>query len=435
MKTLKYIFISAVICFLAPSCEKQYLDKKPSDIITDAEVWNDINLTNAYVANLYGSIKLPSVFFDGLNGAELLDDEALLCDEATTRHQWASEWSNYYIFGSLTATGGLKEYWDYPLVRACNVFLENMASSTIDEKLKTQLSAEVRIIRAYTYFEIVKRYGGIPLITKVQNIDDPDSVLYPKRNKEQEIYDFIGSEIDAVLNDLPTGDKNRFTQYGALALKSRAMLYAGSIAKYGTVQLNGVVGIPSNLATGYFQASYNASKQIIPSSDGGSGGATFSLYTADIVPGDLSSYALNFRNLFLTNQNSESIFEVDYIDGVHGNWASFPILGTMMDPSTEFANTFEMVDGSSGVIDYANSAVTDVQQLWGNKDPRFHATLLNEGDTWRGIVNHTLWYIIKENGDEEGEPRDLLYWSKWNYIANTWSYPDKHWICYKKNGT
>ena len=53
---------------------------------------------------------------------------------------------------------------------------------------------------------MMKRYGGVPLITKAQSINDPESELFAKRNKEAEIYDFIGLEIDAVLNDLPEDD-------------------------------------------------------------------------------------------------------------------------------------------------------------------------------------------------------------------------------------
>jgi len=402
MKDIKYIFISVLISFSFQSCEEQILSKEPLDIISDAAVWNDQSLVNAYVSNLYGRIKIPSTFLPTLDNSELIGGEALLCDDATTRHTWHPEWSNNYLFGGLTASGGLKEYWDYTLIRACNVFIENMTTSTISESLKKILSAEVRMIRAYTYFEMVKRYGGIPLITQAQSINDPESELFVKRNNEQEVYDFIGSEIDAVLNDLPTDDKNRFTKFGALSLKSRAMLYAGSIAKYGTVQLDGVVGIPSNLASSYFQASYNASKQIIPESDGGSGGTVFSLYKGDIKADDLSSYADNFYNLFLTEKTVESIFEVDFIAGVKGNTASYGLYGSMMDPSVELANAFEMVDGSSGVIDYANVAVTNVPDLYKNKDPRFRASILNTGDPWSGGITYSNWYIIREDGEKMG---------------------------------
>ena len=410
MKNIKYIFILIAIGLSVVSCEEKLLDKEPLDIISDAVVWNDESLLNAYVANLYGRMKIPTTFLPALTATELAGDEMFISDEATTPHVWHSEWIGGYIFGNLTSSGGFKEYWDYELIRDCNTFIENIGAE-ISEDTKTELTAEVRMIRAYTYFEMVKRYGGIPLITKAQSIDDSESELYVARDTEQDVYDLIASEIDAVLDDLPSDDKNRFTKYGALALKSRAMLYAGSIARYGTVQLDGIVGISSDLADDYFQASYNASIQIIPESDGGSGESAFSLYEDDITEDDLSSYSDNYYNLFITEQTSESIFEVDFISGIRSNIASSygtNCYGTMMFPCVEFANAFEMVDGSSGVIDYANIAVDYVPDLYKNKDPRFNASILNEGDTWHDTETHCNYWIIKENGDKLSE-RGVYY--------------------------
>jgi len=402
MKTIKYLFILTLICFFVQSCE-ELLEKTPLDIISDDVVFNDVTLANSYLANCYGLIKGPSTF-QPLSSDEILNDESLLSGEGSTPHTWTNEWNNNYLFGALNNTGGLKEYWGYDLVRKCNFFIESMAASTLDESVKKELSGQMRMIRAVTYFEMVKRYGGIPLITKAQSVTDPESELFAKRNKEQEIYDFIGSEVDAVLDDLPVGNVNRFTKYGALALKSRAMLYAGSIAKYGTVQLDGVVGIPSNLANAYFQASYDASKQIIPNADGGSGGATFSLYKEKIVPGDLDSYAKNYNALFVTEKNCESIFEVDYIKIIHGNVAGFGSIGagTMIDPAVDFVNAYEMADGSSGVIDFTTAASDNVPSLFVNKDPRFRGSILVQGDLWNGKTIGCQMYIIKENGEKVG---------------------------------
>src|SRR5207302_6319089 len=106
---------------------------------------------------------------------------------------------------------------------------------------KKQFTAEFRFIRAYMYFELVKRMGGVPLVTKqlIYDYSGDASSLQQPRNKESEVYDFIGSEMDAIKADLgnissSTGvpSNSRANKYTALALKSRAMLYAGSLAKY-----------------------------------------------------------------------------------------------------------------------------------------------------------------------------------------------------------
>lgn len=120
------------------------------------------------------------------------------------------------------------------------------------------------------YFTLVKRYGGVPLISEPQ-VYDPNNLeaLMVPRNKEVEIYDFIIKECQEAALELPdtrnSDAKYRANKYVALALCSRAALYAGSIARYGNVQLDGLVGISSSDANRFFQVSYDASKTIISS--------------------------------------------------------------------------------------------------------------------------------------------------------------------------
>ena len=89
------------------------------------------------------------------------------------------------------------------------------------------------------------------------------------RDKEKEIYDFIISECDLCCSDLPEkntdADLGRATRFAALSLKCRAALYAASIAEFGTVQLDGLVGIPADDAEGYYKTAYDAASKIISS--------------------------------------------------------------------------------------------------------------------------------------------------------------------------
>lgn len=190
------------------------------------------------------------------------------------------------------------EWWGYNTIRSLNEFIERVPDSQLSPEEVTSKIAEARFLRAFCYFALVKRYGGVPLITKVQQATDPEEELYPVRDKEATIYDFIISEIDAITNDLSetvTAENiGRPSKYAALALKSRAALYAGSIAQFGEVQLDGIVGIPADQANTYYQESYDASKEIINS-------GKYALYNND------ADKATNFRNLFLVKNNSEVI--------------------------------------------------------------------------------------------------------------------------------
>nr|WP_231876093.1 RagB/SusD family nutrient uptake outer membrane protein [Mucilaginibacter sp. L294] len=303
---------------------------------------------------------------------------------------WNPSGTFTYKYGNLTINGGLLDWWGYNTVREINVFLQNLPASALPEADKKPKLAEARFLRAFCYFAMVKRYGGVPLITDVQQASDPEATLFPKRATEQAIYDFIISELDAINGDLPeviaSDQLGHPSKYAALALKSRAALYAGSIAQFGTVQLEGVVGIPANLANAYYQKSYDASQAIIKS-------GKFALYDLDV------DKAMNFRNIFLVKNNSEVIFAkkhdaVNQLTGGNG-WAvdffNCPRpqawgRGLYDQGYLELAESFEHVDGTPGTLNRTaiQQGLYTIDELWANKDPRFFATLYTQNTSWKG---------------------------------------------------
>jgi hypothetical protein len=282
------------------------------------------------------------------------------------------------------------EWWGYNTIRSINEFIERVPSVPFPaDEIKTKV-AEARFLRAFSYFALVKRYGGVPLITKVQSLSDPQAELYPARDKEETVYDFIISEIDSIAGNLPevvTGDNlGRPSKYAALALKSRAALYAGSIAEFGTVQLDGVVGIPAARAQTYYQESYDASNLIMTSGN-------YALYNSD------ADKATNFRNIFLVKNNPEAIF-VKRHDNVNnftgGNGWSIDFFncprpqawgrGLYDQAYLELAEDFEHVDGTPGTLDRTaiQQGLWTTDDLWANKDPRFFGTFYTQNTDWKG---------------------------------------------------
>ncbi|HUN04457.1 MAG TPA: RagB/SusD family nutrient uptake outer membrane protein, partial [Niabella sp.] len=94
----------------------------------------------------------------------------------------------------------------------------------MEQAIIKQRIAEVRFLRAYMYFESVIRFGGVPIITKAQEIDAPKEEIFLPRNSEKEVYDFILSETEDLTNDLPSQyqdkDKGRPSKWAAYALRS-----------------------------------------------------------------------------------------------------------------------------------------------------------------------------------------------------------------------
>lgn len=389
------IFILLFVSGMLISCNKQVLDKEPLDIISDANVWSDKSLVNAYLTHIYYEMywlanESGGAGWDG-DGFYAEFEVNEVSDECFPQwRDWNPSTAFRYKYGNLTIGGGLLEWWGYSTIRSINEFIERVPTSPLSPGEIKAKTAEARFLRAFCYFAMVKRYGGVPLITKVQSLNDPQDELYPKRDKEATIYDFIISETDAIANDLPeeaTGDDlGRASKYAALALKCRAALYAGSIAEFGTVQLDGVVGIPADKAATYYQTAYDAADVIMKSNK-------YALYNND------ADKVTNFRNLFLVKNNSEAIF-VKRHDNVNnftgGNGWSIDFFncprpqawsrGLYDQAYLELAESFEHVDGTPGTLDRTavQQGLWTTEDLWAGKDPRFFATFYTQNTMWKG---------------------------------------------------
>jgi hypothetical protein len=407
---MKKIAIILISMMLWASCS-DVLDKVPLDIISDDAVWNDEALTEAYLTNIYTRMH----FFGNESwGTGWWDsDMAFACfavnvvsDECMTNwSDWgdALAWYNYK-FGNLKIGGGLMEWWGYGQIRDLNTYIERLPETTLDSNLKTAKLAEARFLRAFAYFAMVKRYGGVPIITKAQSISDPEDELYPARNKEAEVYDFVIRELDEIASDLPdpsAAETGRPGKSAALALKSRAALYAGSIAQYGKVQLDGAVGIPAEKAGSYYQIASDAADRIIKS-------GWHQLYDQD------ADKVTNFKNIFLNENNSEVIFSKPHnnLNSLDGNGLGWCVdfycaprpngwsRGNLLAPYLEMAEDFEYTDGRPGTLDRAaiQQGLWSTDELWKDKDPRFFATLFTQNTPWQGIKCEFYNGLLKPDG-------------------------------------
>lgn len=291
----KIIYITLGILFVFTSCD-DVLEQEPLGLISDASVWQDENLVDTKLNELYkNQLFLNQAEQAGLNAG--LDGN--MAGEFRNIGPWQAPFGN--STGDIDETGSPAwgvQYWAYGTLRKCNEFIQSMETlSNLDSDFKESRIAEARFLRAYVFFNMVKRYGGVPIITEPQAIDAPAEELFVSRNTEEEVYNYIISELSAIEGILPDKTTNDGTpsRWAAMALKSRAALYAGSIGEYSTVQLNGVVGISN--AQPYWQTAYDASQAIIDQSG-------HSLYQKHGDP------ARNFQELFTDEDNNpEVIFQ------------------------------------------------------------------------------------------------------------------------------
>ena len=371
------------------SCRKDssFLDVPPKQVITSDVAFSDPSLVLSILGDLYNR----QVDFSGLDNG--------WASFADFSEAFPSENGSYY-FVQRTGWGyGEWGLWDYNYVRDLNLFIQRATAATkLTDADKNQFIAEGRFLRANYYFELVKRMGGVPLITTPLDYDFSGNVakLQVPRAKESEVYDFIISEAEAIKGLLPAKaeEKTRATPGAILAMEARAALYAGSIAKYGVntpqVTLPGnEVGIPASMATGYYTKALAAAQAIISGSAG-----NYSLYKQ--LP-DLSD---NYANLFLDKSSSESIFVEDFkanggkTHGFTTNDQPFSISDEGLDagrlnPSLNLVESFEKTnntyapmatkDGSGNPIYYANEL-----DIFADRDARLAGTVLLPSGLFKG---------------------------------------------------
>jgi len=423
MKTIKYVFL-LVVLFNLHSCTDELLDKQPLDRYTDAVVWDDPALIDAFLLSQYAytpvMINDATTMFSSWEGSPLNKDPRTsnlrywfgnsaqtfgpgLSIEISDEAKYTSgAWANLVpekAWG-ISPDGGMMEWWEnaYYTIRNLNEFIHRVPGSPLANSKKEIRVAEARFLRAYCYFAMVKRYGGVPLLTQVPELDSPDSLLYPPRKTEQQLWDFVLTETREIASVLPSVQEEygRATKWAALSLHNRAALYAGSIARYGELSANRLTGLPGELADGYFKMAYDAANEIITQ-------GPFDLYQADIKGNDLPSRVQNFKNVFLVKRNVETIMAKQHggqsFDPGGGtttwSWdicqAPRPSVwgqGNYQAPYLELVEAFEYIDGRPGTLDrdYVQSRLWTMNELWANKDPRFYASIWTNGTPWRDAV-------------------------------------------------
>jgi len=407
MKSLKNKILITSIILLLSGCYDPF-ELTRNDIISDDVVFDNPNLADAFLFDLYDRAQFHIKSGNGnLN-------MGLISSYGGESRNYGVSWQIPYTqvidvdYNDNGLQGKVLDYYDYELIRECNQMITKLPQSkNLTEYFIDSRVAEARFIRAHAYFEMVKRFGGIPLITDVVPIQGNYDEIYRERNSEKEIYDFISSEMDDISEILPAFaiEEGRITKWTALALKSRALLYAGSVANFGSEQLNGLLGFPSSEASKYYLESLNASREIIQS-------GIFSLYRKFNDPVE------NFVNLFIDEtDNPEIIFseKYDYESGKSHQWdalaqpAGFGFNWSSNYPVyLETLEQFDFIDGTSGKVDrdmYDDNTPIDPSWYFEMRDPRMRASIFYPGSNFK---SGTVFFHRSMRGSLEGWPQSGL---------------------------
>jgi hypothetical protein len=421
----KLLSISAIVAVVLgmAGCKKDsdFLNVQPTTFLTTDQVFSDPNLALTVLADLYNRQE-DITSLDGTSA------DAGWRTFADFSESFPSENGSSFI---VQRTGWPYNQWSidwftaYTYIREVNLFLERDSASTqLAEEERKRFYAEGRFLRAMYYFELVKRYGGVPLILHSLTLPSKDitTIQFP-RAKESDIYDFVISEAEALKGDLPAdpATKSRASRAAAVAMECRAALYAASIAKYGAttpaVSLpGGEVGIPVSKATDYYTKALNAAKEIMAGTDG-----TYGLYNNG---GNLSD---NYANLFLDKASIESIYFEDFKTGgkVHGfttNDQPYSLSDEggdagRLDPSLNLVEQYEKLDNTFAplaTVDGGNNPIyyTNLQDIFAERDARLAGTVLLPDGLYKGKkVDIWAGYVLADGSivtsDEAGHTKPL----------------------------
>ena len=384
MNIKKYIIygLAAMVGITIHSCN--VLDVDPLDQYTDAAVWSDLILVEAYLNTSYSRVT-PEV----QKGSRF----ASLTDEMHQRHLYGTDqflqgrWSpDFAYFGWDQDNGNTAWTYFYRAIKELNNFFDNIDKTPTpysgDDAWKQRLIGEATFLRAYFYHVLFSYYGRVPIITSVHEVTTPTEDYTETRAPIEEVCAFIVSECDKAIAILPTtypaAQLGRATKGAAMAVKCRTLLYAASP----------LFGTPS---AAKWQAASDAHKALI----------------------DLGVYSLSpvansnqYAALFTTNTNPETIFQklFDQRRTVGNNQIythqtpagpgnGFGGWGTHA-PTHNIVCKFQMADGTPYVPSNDTTAYP-----WANRDLRLKGTVLLDGERWgyTGTTRREIEFWVSED--------------------------------------
>jgi len=290
MKRLIKITALFLLVLSAGSCKK-YLDLAPIANQSTASFYKSESDIDQALAGVYNSLlAFPDV--NNYNLSECRSNNFYLASVDAQRDYYSI--NHFQVTSSLAM---LETAWanDYKLIGRANQVLDVIDNITfLDSTKRKREKAEARFLRAYSYFELVKAFGAVPLI---QHVVTSDEVLNYGRVGVDTVYNFITSELQAAAADLPykytaTADKGRVTRLSALGMLGRAYMF--------------MAGYPMN-KTQYYSNAQSVFQQVL-SQEGTSW--TFA-----------PAYAALFK---AANDNAYHFFEVQYISGGQGFGSPIP---------------------------------------------------------------------------------------------------------------
>jgi len=386
---MRNIIIGLIAVLFINSCNDDFVNTQPLDQLAQTAVWTDGSLAEAFVSEIYAG--LGNGGFDEQMNASLTDETMFTHpgrNITTITESRSNPADPGWINGTLS--------WNnmYLRIRASNLALSNLEAPQFNNPtLVDRLKGEAKFMRAYYYQQLLRYFGGVPIVDKPYTLTDTD--FLSERSTYEACVNFIVKDCDeaAALLDGKSLVAGRATKAAALALKSRVLLYAASdlhdmptakakssvLSAYAKPEL---VGYVSGDRKARWEKARDAAKAVVDLP-----GFGFQLGLS--APAAQADAVNNYRNASLSQNGGEKelILARYFINlkqegggrqglfnGPNGynNWAGNTPIQLMIDD-------YEMMDGSK--FDWTNPA--HAAAPYTNREPRFYASILYDGAGWK----------------------------------------------------
>ena len=357
MRTYKYLIVTIIMGLSFTSCN-DFLDPDPTDRLSEKLFWQNEESTDLYLNSFY-----PYLSSYGNFGTSQFNN-GLLTEGMTDMLKYGSYSAgvgnaNRIVFNPYIVTADQSQglvIWttSYERIRRVNEFLSSMSKySTYNEDTNKRYEAQIRFIRAFLYYQLLLRTNTVIIFDKL-----PDGNSKPL-SPESDCWDFVEQDLDYAIQNLPVQwdatRSGRITKGAALAMKSRAMLLAKR-----------------------WEKARAAASEVINLQDNGS-----------LVYELNKDYKNAFKSYF-DNGNKESIlefryklpapyhsFDRDFAPG--GDWANN---GGSACPTQEMVEEYELATGGKADWSKWHSKTTETPP-YSLLEPRFHASVLYNGASWK----------------------------------------------------
>lgn len=403
----KILILSLLSMLFFTACND--LDIPPKNLITDEDLLTNESGMDIYMATMYSNMPFEDFKYMGEWGVEFNSWLGAMGIEGT------GEALNRDGICK-TFTGERTTYWGnaFSLLRKANYLLETLPKykDSFQEQTYNHYLGEGYFVRAFVFYAMARRFGGIPLVTKVIQYPNEKEALEVPRASEEETWDQILADFDQAASLLnPTSPKSGYAnKYVALSFKSEAMLYAGSVAKYNetvTGRLTGfgqktgvrVIGFGEDTwqsaSKRYFKEAYKAAREVMQT-----GG--YSLYKKKWSATDREAQYQNMVDMFSDLSSPENIYVRKYMyptltHGYDAYSAPFIFRAPLSSGTCPTLDFLELFDGFARYADGTVKVTTGTSNTNGdyilydkpmdffkNAEPRLRAYVIFPGDMFKG---------------------------------------------------